>query len=587
MDEKLKEKVDEMKTKGKDLLKKFSSPFGFSRSTPTFKGQGHTLGGPTQSRSIPDPVAAPSNSIGRGSSCNSRPGSACGGHQKAQQVDWRKLQQEKWERERGIAPSAQVPAERCGPASQNSAQMHRVQSPGHGHVMESVNTLASAAASVKSPLDNSIKVDTRESRGTVQVINNEEPRLTTHNSTPDLLTGSHFDPYSPILSSRGTSSSSMQGFAGQNVPHPVGKVQCPVCLKFWNSEAEVSAHIDDCTGVSKSVDFSGLTVGGEDIDRRVGAFEREQDGNLDLDLDEAVATFLSQDRPAGTIDVILRLLRNILADPSSDKFRKIRLENQKIKEALGSSMDGLRVFLAVGFSLVGRGSESMLVMGVPSDEQKLRIETTIDYLVSHQTANTTSAPSSAAGPVPVKVDRQLKIFYAPKDRLEERFELPGSFYELTAAEVKLEAQARKKKIEDSQLLIPKSLREKKAAAVRRRYKATVLRVQLPDGLILQGYFGAKESTTALYEFVASTLNDSHETFDLVLPAATKHRVIPRFLEAGGQCLTLEEADLIPKALLKFKPTGGAPFTGLKSEYYGLCEQLTLTTLLDPVDLLSK
>lgn len=65
--------------------------------------------------------------------------------------------------------------------------------------------------------------------------------------------------------------------------------------------------------------------------------------------------------------------------------------------------------------------------------------------------------------------------------------------------MKLEAQARKKKIEDSQLLIPKSLREKKAAAVRRRYKATVLRVQLPDGLILQGYFGAKESTTALYE----------------------------------------------------------------------------------------
>lgn len=58
---------------------------------------------------------------------------------------------------------------------------------------------------------------------------------------------------------------------------------------------------------------------------------------------------------------------------------------------------------------------------------------------------------------------------------------------------------RKKKIEESQLLIPKSYREKQAKAARKRYTKSIIRFQFPDGVVLQGVFGPWEQITALYE----------------------------------------------------------------------------------------
>ncbi len=58
---------------------------------------------------------------------------------------------------------------------------------------------------------------------------------------------------------------------------------------------------------------------------------------------------------------------------------------------------------------------------------------------------------------------------------------------------------RKKKIADSQLLIPKSYKEKQAKAARRRYRKTVIRIQFPDGVVLQAVFNPWEPTSSLYE----------------------------------------------------------------------------------------
>lgn len=58
---------------------------------------------------------------------------------------------------------------------------------------------------------------------------------------------------------------------------------------------------------------------------------------------------------------------------------------------------------------------------------------------------------------------------------------------------------KRKKIAESQLLIPKSYKEKQAKAARKRYKKTVIRVQFPDGVVLQGVFSPSEPTSALYE----------------------------------------------------------------------------------------
>lgn len=52
---------------------------------------------------------------------------------------------------------------------------------------------------------------------------------------------------------------------------------------------------------------------------------------------------------------------------------------------------------------------------------------------------------------------------------------------------------------ESQLLIPKSFKEKQAKAARRRYRKTVIRIQFPDGVVLQGIFNPWERTSSLYE----------------------------------------------------------------------------------------
>lgn len=72
-------------------------------------------------------------------------------------------------------------------------------------------------------------------------------------------------------------------------------------------------------------------------------------------------------------------------------------------------------------------------------------------------------------------------------------------------ELKREAETRKKKIEDSQMLIPKSYKEKQAKAAKKRYTKTVIRIQFPDGVVLQGVFSPAEPTSALYE-VSLTLH---------------------------------------------------------------------------------
>lgn len=91
------------------------------------------------------------------------------------------------------------------------------------------------------------------------------------------------------------------------------------------------------------------------------------------------------------------------------------------------------------------------------------------------------------------------MFFSVPESVAAKIELPESFYNLSLEEVKRDANMRRKKLEESQLLVPKSLKEKQARAAKKRYRKTVIRVQFPDGVVLQGVFSPREPTTALYE----------------------------------------------------------------------------------------
>ncbi|KAG6472405.1 hypothetical protein ZIOFF_069867 [Zingiber officinale] len=71
------------------------------------------------------------------------------------------------------------------------------------------------------------------------------------------------------------------------------------------------------------------------------------------------------------------------------------------------------------------------------------------------------------------------------------------------------------------------------------------------------------------------LKDPTLEFELLRPAVPKLRVIPHFPKPGAKS-TLEEEELVPSALLKFKPaeTEASVFTGLTNELLEASEPLT-------------
>lgn len=94
---------------------------------------------------------------------------------------------------------------------------------------------------------------------------------------------------------------------------------------------------------------------------------------------------------------------------------------------------------------------------------------------------------------------QVRVFFCVSETAAEKIELPDSFYNLSADEIKREASLRKKKLEDSQLLIPKSYREKQALAARKKYTKTLIRIHFPDNVVLQAVFLPRETTAELYK----------------------------------------------------------------------------------------
>ncbi|CAN6478661.1 unnamed protein product [Victoria cruziana] len=364
-----------------------------------------------------------------------------------------------------------------------------------------------------------------------------------------------FDPFSPIVSSRKNS----------QMDSSVDVFKCPLCGTLYNSEEEVSVHASTC------MDNSGRNGEGA-----VGsANEKMEIGNKCL---SSVGTFVSGDPTKETVDVVLKLLKNIITDPDNAKFRRIRMTNPKIHDTVGSAVGGVELLECVGFRLQEEDGEMWATMETPSEVQVFFIREVISSL----------EPSKTSGPSPTssvpqngtiekkKVDRQVRVFFAVPESVATKIDIPDSFYNLTAEELKKEVDLRKKKMTESQLLIPKSYKEKQAKLAKKKYKVGVIRIQFPDGVLLQGVFLPTEATTALYEFVSSCVKEPSLEFELIQPAVPRSRLVPRAENANGRTPTLEEEDLIPATLVKFKPieTDSMLFTGLRNELLEIIEPLS-------------
>ncbi|CAN4114006.1 unnamed protein product [Withania somnifera] len=359
-----------------------------------------------------------------------------------------------------------------------------------------------------------------------------------------------FDPYGELMTS------------GKRNPkgYSLNVFECPVCGSGFVSEEEVSTHIDSC--LSSEVNNLGV--------------ESKVEECVKSEVEECVSVYVSGKSSEGSVEVVIKLLKNIAKEPTNAKFRKIRMANPKIKEAIGDVVGGVKLLEFVGFELKEEGGEIWAVMDVPSEEQLVKLTNVVSLLEPKKVEELGSASQVKASEpvVPKKIDRQIKVFFSVSESAAAKIVLPDSFFILSSEELRREAEMKRKKLEDSKLLIPKSYREKQAKAARKNYRRSIIRIQFPDGVLLQGVFLPSEQTSALYEFVSSALKEPSLEFELLHPVLVKRRVIPHFL-APGKVITLEEEDLIPSALLKFKPieTDSVVFTGLCNELLEISEPL--------------
>ena len=60
------------------------------------------------------------------------------------------------------------------------------------------------------------------------------------------------------------------------------------------------------------------------------------------------------------------------------------------------------------------------------------------------------------------------------------------------------------------------MREKLSLGKRVHYSTSNVRVKMPEGLLLQGKFGAKESVRAIFNWVEDCLANPGLTYDLVI-----------------------------------------------------------------------
>ncbi|KAB2041651.1 hypothetical protein ES319_D02G162500v1 [Gossypium barbadense] len=426
---------------------------------------------------------------------------------------------------------------------------------GQGRVLGSssssgpVNPILTRPSPIPNPAPSSSSSNSKPVLPSKPPVSDQNKPSSNSNPEPNHKTGSGFDPYDSFITS---SKVSKNGFT-------LNVFECPICGASYRSEEEVKGT-DDESGSNET------------------ALE-ESRGEVEV----RVSSFLSGKPAEGSIEVVLKLLRNIVKEPGNDKFRKLRMSNPKIREAIGEVAGGVELLEFVGFELKEEGGEMWAVMDVPKEEQISVISKAIMLLEpgnmekfkKSENISPTASPEKEETVESKKIDRKIRVFFSVPESVAAKIELPDSFYNLSSEELKTEAEMRKKKIADSQLLIPKSYKEKQAKAARRKYRRTIIRIQFPDGVVLQGEFAPWEPTSALYEFVSSALKEPCLEFELLDPVIVKLRVIPSFPAAGEKGRTLEEEDLVPSALIRFKPveTDSVVFTGLSNELLEISEPL--------------
>lgn len=198
-------------------------------------------------------------------------------------------------------------------------------------------------------------------------------------SNPDRKPPNGFDPFDPLITSAKTAKNGWS----------LEIMECPICRRAFSSEQQVSEHVDVCLTLSNAAE--------------------------DTDLEASVCRYLSGDPAPGPIEVVLRLLKNIAREPENPKFRRLRMSNAKIKEAVSDVAGGLELLEFVGFEFKeDEDGEMWATMEVPSEDRIAMLRRASELLEPKKASAVVGPPALPAGRdekvEPKKIDRQVWIF---------------------------------------------------------------------------------------------------------------------------------------------------------------------------------
>ncbi|NXK93566.1 UBXN6 protein, partial [Formicarius rufipectus] len=265
------------------------------------------------------------------------------------------------------------------------------------------------------------------------------------------------------------------------------------------------------------------------------------------------------------VETMAKYLENICLHPEEEKFRKIKLQNKvfqvspDLPELLSpcweqipwefccfsqeriSSLEGtLRFFQAVGFEVKTLPRE-------PQEQGEQFLVLREDVLGRLQELRARREQLVESGPLRAQLLRQRRLF-RPSGRAARRHGVGmegarrGGQGVGTRCPLCLTGcgAPRSEAVERASMLRTRAMREKEEQRELRRYNYTLLRVRFPDGFILQGTFYARESVSALYDFVREALRDDWLPFELLGPGG---------LKLTDENLAFNECGLVPSALL--------------------------------------
>lgn len=226
------------------------------------------------------------------------------------------------------------------------------------------------------------------------------------------------------------------------------------------------------------------------------------------------------------------------------KFRRLRMNNAKVHAALVDTDGALEIMQHVGFVLefesVDGQEEGYLVC--PQHTELDTMHEAVDALSTllpghaprcemtlncfHVLLCTYAPPPHRPPPQPRgPITRNTRVLMP----VETEASVPDWFFDYTSAELKARYTEAVQARERSQTLMTAAMREKLQGTRidPSTFTHALIRVRLPEGLVLQGEFAPGETTADVYSWVTEALRRQDLPFDLVLPMRTR-------LE-GGAC----------------------------------------------------